>query len=235
MSLPPGFDIGKLTNIGMGRGGQFDPSRDFKGPPGQGGQQIPPQYGDQQVFGGGPKGSSVDTNYGAPVERNPQGPKMGGWNNQLVEGTPEYGDWMRRQNEQRGAPSGGKPAQGAPPPQDPGMGGQRPPRPTRPPQGRPPVNPQQMQQGAQELYNDNTIPHEFKGQLLQAAQSGDPMAFNQMLFNSNIPHATKLKLQQMFGYGGQGGAPTQSAQPDQGQQQDPGPYNSQGSPYYGAF
>ena len=92
-----------------------------------------------------------------------------------------------------------------------------------------------MQQGNEALYNDNTIPHEFKLQLSQAAESGDSQAFNEMLFNSNIPHATKLKLQQMFGYGDGGGQPTQSATPDQGQQQDPGPYNSQGSPYYGAF
>lgn len=97
-----------------------------------------------------------------------------------------------------------------------------------------PVNPQVMQQGAQALYNDNTIPHEFKGQLLQAAQSGDPQAFNEMLFNSNIPHETKLRLQQMFGYGGQ-----QFATPDQGQNQVQQGIQDisgvKGSPYYGAF
>jgi hypothetical protein len=95
-----------------------------------------------------------------------------------------------------------------------------------------------MQQGAQALYSDNTIPHEFKGQLLQAAQSGNAQAFNEMLFNSNIPHETKLKLQQMFGYGGQGGG-VQAATPDQLTQQVQGvtdAYNgSKGSPYYGAF
>ena len=104
----------------------------------------------------------------------------------------------------------------------------------RPPQA--PVNPQALQQGAEALYGDNTIPHEFKGQLLQAAQSGDAQAFNEMLFNSGIPHETKLRLQQMFGYGG--GAPTQAATPDQGVRQA-GPLGGfdprMGSGYYGAF
>lgn len=104
----------------------------------------------------------------------------------------------------------------------------------RPPQA--PVNPQALQQGAEALYGDNTIPHEFKGQLLQAAQSGDAQAFNEMLFNSGIPHETKLRLQQMFGYGS--GAPTQAATPDQGVRQagPPGGFDPRmGSGYYGAF
>lgn len=222
----------------------------------------------------------------------PGGPRMGGWNNQLVEGTPEYGDWVRRMKLQHGEgwtpdggvgvgasyggpnqardlnlPNYGAPVQrgpGAPgmpsggaPPQSPqlGGGGRQPLRPgmeyrprggQRPKGGggssQPTVNPQAMQQGAQALYNDNTIPHEFKGQLLQAAQSGNAQAFNEMLFNSGMPHEMKLRLQQLFGYGDGQGAPAapQASTPDQGVNQAPPQQDwrnrvRQGSGYYGAY
>jgi len=188
-------------------------------------------YGGMQDMKGGLNqgGQSVAPGMGMPTQ-------YGGPTQARDFNVPNYGAPVQR----------GPGAPGSPPPVGTGpgsMGKPRQPRPNRPPQGRPPVNPQQMQQGAQALYNDNTIPHEFKGQLMQAAQSGDPQAFNDMLFNSNIPHETKLRLQQMFGYGGQGGAPMQSATPDQGQN----PYQEvtngisqayngvKGSPYYGAF
>lgn len=223
----------------------------------------------------------------------PGGPRMGGWNNQLAEGTPEYGDWVRRMKLQHGegwtpdggvgagpsyggpnqardfnVPNYGAPVQrgpGAPgmpsggaPPQSPPRGGQR-------PKGgggssQPTVNPQAMQQGAQALYNDNTIPHEFKGQLLQAAQSGNAQAFNEMLFNSGMPHEMKLRLQQLFGYGDGQGAPAapqdggesqlspeqlalmrmRASTPDQGINQAPPQQDwrnrvRQGSGYYGAY
>lgn len=224
------------ANYGWSIGQTIGAKPHWNGPPGTepsgnwgpGGESVAPGMGMPTQYGGGPSGrGGVEVPYdgmNGAVQRGPGAPGM---------------------------PSGGKPPQGQQPgmpsqgggrqPLRPGMeyrpgGGQRP---QRPQQGGG-ANPQAMQQGAQALYSDNTIPHEFKGQLLQAAQSGNAQAFNEMLFNSNIPHETKLKLQQMFGYGGQ-----QSATPDQGQQQNPyqdvvnsarDAYNaSKGSPYYGAF
>ena len=192
-------------------GAQFGGTQVQMKPMGQGGQQVQPGMGMPTQYGGGPSGrGGVEVPYDGMNGAVQRGP-----------GAP-------------GMPSGGKPPQG-PQPGMPGRGGGQ--RPQRPQQGGG-ANPQAMQQGAQALYSDNTIPHEFKGQLLQAAQSGNAQAFNEMLFNSNIPHETKLKLQQMFGYGGQGGG-VQAATPDQLTQQVQGvtdAYNgSKGSPYYGAF
>ena len=150
-------------------------------------------------------------NYGAPVQHGPIG---------APGGPPPVGT---------GPGSMGKPQQpgGGMPSREGGASHRRAPQ---------QVNQQAMQQGAQALYNDNTIPHEFKGQLLQAAQSGNAQAFNEMLFNSGIPHETKLRLQQMFGYGSGAGAAPQAATPDQGQNQVQQSYSGgKGSPYYGAF
>lgn len=196
----------------------------MKPPAMPGGESVAPGMGMPTQYGGGPSGrGGVEVPYdgmNGAVQRGPGAPGM---------------------------PSGGKPPQGQQPgmpsqgggrqPLRPGMeyrpgGGQRP---QRPQQGGG-ANPQAMQQGAQALYSDNTIPHEFKGQLLQAAQSGNAQAFNEMLFNSGIPHETKLRLQQMFGYGSGAGAAPQAATPDQGQNQVQQSYNGgKGSPYYGAF
>lgn len=234
--------------------------QDMKGPAGQGGEQI-----GAVVNVGGPKPQAIagglmdDRGYpgaqfgGTQVQMKPGGmgpggqdPMYGGAGTGLSYGGPTQARDFNVPN--YGAPVQRGPMQGPPPvgtgpgsmgkPQQPGgmpsREGGRSHRSQRPPQA--PVNPQALQQGAEALYGDNTIPHEFKGQLLQAAQSGDAQAFNDMLFNSGIPHETKLRLQQMFGYGG--GAPTQAATPDQGVRQA-GPLGGfdprMGSGYYGAF
>lgn len=113
---------------------------------------------------------------------------------------------------------------------------------------------QVSQQAAQALYNDNTIPHEFKNQLMEIAKTGNALAFNQALFGSNIPQATKMLLQQLFGFGGPAGGGNggpQSQVQDQNNQTPPPapvtppiappnprpiiPPNPGGSQYYGAF
>lgn len=221
---PPGFD-GLGVDAGFSGGMQG-----MKGPAGQGGEQI-----GAVVNVGGPKpqfqgGQSVDPGMGMPTQ-------YGGPNQARDFNMPNYGAPVQRGPMQGPPPVGTGPGSMGKPQQPGGMpsreGGARH-RGQRPPQA--PVNPQALQQGAQALYGDNTIPHEFKGQLLQAAQSGDAQAFNDMLFNSGIPHETKLRLQQMFGYGS--GAPTQAATPDQGVRQagPPGGFDPRmGSGYYGAF
>lgn len=98
------------------------------------------------------------------------------------------------------------------------------------------------QEAAQALYNDNTIPHEFKGQLMELARSGNAQSFAQTLFGSGLPQETKLRLMQLFGFGGgqsTGGGPI--GQPQGAPQPAPQnvtpvvPPNPQGSQYYGAF
>lgn len=203
----PGFD-GRVIDPGFDIDGGM---QDMKGGLGQGGQSVAPGMGMPTQYGGPTQARDFNVpNYGTPVQRGP------------MQGPPPVGT---------GPGSMGKPQQ---PGGMPSREGRASHRGQRPPQA--PVNPQALQQGAQALYGDNTIPHEFKGQLLQAAQSGDAQAFNDMLFNSGIPHETKLRLQQMFGYGS--GAPTQAATPDQGVQQagPPGGFDPRmGSGYYGAF
>lgn len=208
---PPDRNPGENPNDYYARTRAGGGMQDMKGGLNQGGQSVAPGMGMPTQYGGPAQARDFNApNYGAPVQRGP------------MQGPPQVGT---------GPGSMGKPQQpGGMPSREGGAShrGQRP--------SQAPVNPQALQQGAQALYGDNTIPHEFKGQLLQAAQSGDAQAFNDMLFNSGIPHETKLRLQQMFGYGS--GAPTQAATPDQGVQQagPPGGFDPRmGSGYYGAF
>lgn len=158
-------------------------------------------------------------------------------------GSPEYQSWLNSDQRKAALARGGTtvtpPPPGQPPPgQQPGA--PRPPRPNRP--NRPG---QVSQQAAQALYSQefNMIPHEFKGQMMELARGGNAQAFNDALFNSNIPHEMKLRLQQLFGFGAPApAAPAPVAQP-QGVPQPPpaqpqgavAPPPPQGSPYYGAY
>jgi len=225
---PPGFD-----GRGVDAGFSGETTTSLWNPPDRNLGESPNDYyartraggGMQDMKGGMGQGGQQ---YGSPVAvggAKPQYQGVGGPSSTIGQnagGPPQVGT---------GPGSMGKPQQPGGMPSREGGASHRGQRPTQPS-----VNPQALQQGAQALYGDNTIPHEFKGQLLQAAQSGDAQAFNDMLFNSGIPHETKLRLQQMFGYGG--GAPTQAATPDQGMQQSgpPGGFDPRmGSGYYGAF
>jgi len=235
-----------------GAGFQFNgrrPPRDTSEvvPPPPGGNQPPP--------GGAPPpptpppgagGMNPDGTWRAPDQAYLDGLRNGTiapqWAGQP--GSPEYQNWLNSDQRrdriaaaQNQPPPGGQPPPGTPPP----AGQPRPPRPPRP--NRPGQPGQIPQQAAQALYNDNTIPHDFKGQLMELARGGNAQAFNEALFNSALPQETKLRLQQLFRFGSPApAAPAPVSQP-QGVPQPPpaqpqgavAPPPPQGSPYYGAY
>ena len=190
---------------------------------------------------GGPPGGGADPNKPVP----PAGP---GGPGPAPGGGPVYG----------GGPTPGRGTAtdvGAPPPVERQVPGQLPPPVAPPVPGQPPApipprpnrpgQPGQVtQQAAQALYSQEfgAIPHEFKGQLMELARGGNSQAFNDALFNSNIPHEMKLRLQQLFGFGTPAQPNAPQPQP-QGVPQPPpaqpqgavAPPPPQGSPYYGAY
>lgn len=166
-------------------------------------------------------------------------------------GSATYQGWLNMRNGGNPIPDGGLPPVTPPPVDDPA------PDPSTGQQSRPNRHPnrgnrqnrpgQVSQQAAQALYNDNTIPHDFKGQLMELARSGNVQRFNEALFGSGLPQETKMRLMELFGFGGgAGGGPTGGGggvvPNPQGVPQTvpsnvgpPVPPNPQGSQYYGLY